>query len=324
MSSYGRLIVNGGVIADNSATGASSPGGGLYNRSALTVTNATLANNSAVAGGGIYASQATTFVSNTIVQSNSALTGAGITQLDGDIKLVDVLVANHGPVNNNLGYPDKGGGLLINGANARVERVTFQNNAGDFGGALYAEGAVVQMLNATIATNITSDSGAGIYVHSGQVHLTHVTVSGNTISTPVSTTAGIGVHVQPGATLVMTNTLLSGNVTAPARVSGNCGGAASVGAQSLSSDASCAFGGGRDSVALPLGSLRNYGGFAPTQLLPQGSPAIDAGAAAGCLPTDQGGIARPVGAGCDVGAIEARDSDFARRVFMPLAIRGAA
>jgi hypothetical protein len=49
--------------------------------------------------------------------------------------------------------------------------------------------------------------------------------------------------------------------------------------------------------------------------LQPGSPAIDAGAAAGCPATDARGVLRPAGAGCDIGAFE---------VATPVAATGAA
>lgn len=42
-----------------------------------------------------------------------------------------------------------------------------------------------------------------------------------------------------------------------------------------------------------------------THALPAGSPAIDAANSPACPPTDQRGVARPVGSGCDIGAFEA-------------------
>jgi hypothetical protein len=53
-----------------------------------------------------------------------------------------------------------------------------------------------------------------------------------------------------------------------------------------------------------LGPLADYGGPTPTMPLLAGSPAIDAGPATGCLPTDQRGRTRPYGPACDIGAFE--------------------
>jgi hypothetical protein len=54
-----------------------------------------------------------------------------------------------------------------------------------------------------------------------------------------------------------------------------------------------------------LGPLADNGG--PTQTMSPliGSPAIDAGTDSGCPATDQRGVARPQGASCDIGAVEA-------------------
>jgi hypothetical protein len=53
-----------------------------------------------------------------------------------------------------------------------------------------------------------------------------------------------------------------------------------------------------------LGPLRFNGGFTPTAAPLPGSPAIDAGSDLVCPPTDQRGQPRPVGAHCDIGAVE--------------------
>jgi hypothetical protein len=53
-----------------------------------------------------------------------------------------------------------------------------------------------------------------------------------------------------------------------------------------------------------LGPLADYGGPTLTMPLLAGSPAIDAGPATGCLPTDQRGRTRPYGPACDIGAFE--------------------
>ncbi len=58
-----------------------------------------------------------------------------------------------------------------------------------------------------------------------------------------------------------------------------------------------------------LASLANNGGATPTLLPAADSPAIDAGADDDCAETDQRGISRPQGAGCDIGAVERAASD---------------
>ena len=50
--------------------------------------------------------------------------------------------------------------------------------------------------------------------------------------------------------------------------------------------------------------LADNGGPTSTHALQPTSPAIDAADGAACPATDQRGVARPQGAGCDVGAFE--------------------
>ena len=75
----------------------------------------------------------------------------------------------------------------------------------------------------------------------------------------------------------------------------------------LSSDASCDFTNTGDIVNTDplLGPLQDNTGPTFTHELLGGSPAVDAGTNIGCPATDQRGIARPIGASCDIGAYEA-------------------
>jgi hypothetical protein len=85
----------------------------------------------------------------------------------------------------------------------------------------------------------------------------------------------------------------------------------------FSDDSSCLLtntaGGDRQSAGSPglAGAVANNGGSTPTLLPQAGSPLIDFIPAARCqfdgasgVTTDQRGITRPQGAGCDIGAVE--------------------
>lgn len=63
-------------------------------------------------------------------------------------------------------------------------------------------------------------------------------------------------------------------------------------------------GGGNLDTDPKLGPLADNGGFTPTMLPGTGSSAIDTGTCSGAPATDQRGVARPQGNGCDVGAVE--------------------
>jgi hypothetical protein len=70
-----------------------------------------------------------------------------------------------------------------------------------------------------------------------------------------------------------------------------------------------------------LNRLGFYGGSTRTQPPLSGSPVLDAIPAEQCaLPTDQRGVARPQGAGCDIGAVEGAAEPLVRR-YLPLVRR---
>lgn len=93
-----QLTFSGGQISDNSTTGGTAPGGGLYSGigTAITVTNASLINNTAAAGGGLYALSAATTMADTLLSGNSARSGGGISQFGSTLTLTDVVLADNG------------------------------------------------------------------------------------------------------------------------------------------------------------------------------------------------------------------------------------
>uniref|UniRef100_UPI003569B55B choice-of-anchor Q domain-containing protein n=1 Tax=Actinotalea sp. TaxID=1872145 RepID=UPI003569B55B len=109
------------------------------------------------------------------------------------------------------------------------------------------------------------------------------------------------------ASMVLTNSVMEGFGGAVAcAIEG--GGAATItsGGNNVISDGSCNPNGTTDqsSTDALLGPLADNGGPTLTHALGAGSPAIDAADAGTSPATDQRGVARPQGAGFDVGAFE--------------------
>ncbi len=188
------------------------------------------------------------------------------------------------------------------------------------GGAVASSGNL-QMLNCTLAANVarggditfpsfplSSAYGGALFLNNTSI-LTHVTIAANRVNTGTgagsfgsssSVALGGGVYLSSGKVYVR-NSILSSNVPS------NCAGSLIDNGNSISSDATCAFTapGSRnktDPMLVPLGA---YGGPTLTMALRPGSPAIDAASPAFCLATDQRGVPRPQGRGCDIGAVEA-------------------
>jgi hypothetical protein len=70
-------------------------------------------------------------------------------------------------------------------------------------------------------------------------------------------------------------------------------------------DTTCfAVGSDRVTGSAGVGALADNGGPTSTHALLPGSPALDGADGALCPATDQRGVARPRGAGCDAGSVE--------------------
>jgi beta-glucanase (GH16 family) len=190
-----------------------------------------------------------------------------------------------------------------------LERSTVSGNtAGNVGGGLRTLGEAL-IENSTLSGNTSNWHGGAIFHTDGLLRLVHSTVAAN--QAPAPDLAGgifVGTFTAAGAEAVLTGSVLAGNSGAQC-VEGRFGsGAVRIRSEgsNVSSDSTCNLfaPGDRPSTNPQLGPLAANGGPTLTHALPAGSPALDAAAAASCPATDQRGVARPQGGGCDSGAYE--------------------
>jgi CSLREA domain-containing protein len=217
-----------------------------------------------------------------------------------------------------------------------ISSLTIENgNAGAgvfFGGGIDNDGTLT-VTNSTISGNSALIAGGGIN-NFGLLTVTNSTISGNkaaggggirnfgtltvTNSTISGNTAGAG---NGGGILNTSRATLKSTIVANSPSGGNCSGATitSTG-YNLSDDSTCSLGFNQtgDLNNTPAGldpnGLQDNGGPTKTIALLLGSPAVDAIPVAACtdqsiptpLPvtTDQRGVLRPQGPGCDIGAYE--------------------
>jgi len=232
-----------------------------------------------------------------VVMSNTATSGAGIYNegVGAVATIYDTRISG-----NTASAP--GGGLLNNGL-MTLSRSTIDHNRARSGGGIDHVGGNLHLENDTFSGNQAADNGGGLY-NRGSAVLTNVTFDGNLASGP---TTG-GNIFNDTAQLVIVNTIV-----AYSDPDGNCfnseGTIHSLG-HNLETADTCGFGsaGDQSNTDPLLGPLADNGGATPTHALLPGSPAIDAGDGAACPDTDQRGVARPQGAGCDIGAYEAVDA----------------
>ena len=267
----GAIVFIDSVTIQNGNPEAGAGAGGILNAGTLTLTNSTVTDNTGENfGGGI---------------SNS-----------GTLSLIDTTVSD----NILLGFNTSGGGggIFSTGTLSLTRSTVSGNSTIGRGGGIYGADPTIVITNSTISGN-TALNGGGIFNRFGTISITHATIAGNT-----ATDNGGGIW-NFGGTITLANSIVSGNTAAtPAD---DCAGSITSLGHNLASDASCAFAGAGDlnSTDPLLGPLQNNDGETETHALLAGSPAIDAVPLAFCtLPTDQRGVARPQGTGCDMGAFE--------------------
>jgi predicted outer membrane repeat protein len=283
----GTVTLTLNTLSGNSATNGS--GGGIFNTGTLTLANNTLSSNSANNGGGILNNGGTVTLTTSTLSRNSATNGGGGIFNTGTVALTTSALSSNSATN--------GGGGIYNSGTITLTHSTLSGNSatsnGSGGGIFNDSGGTGTLTNSTLSGN-SATFGGGILNLVGTLTLTHSTLSGNS-----ATSTGGGISNDSG-TVTLKNTLLSKGAAGA-----NCNGTflSNGAAYNLANDASC--GAGVTQVAsLGIGTLGANGGPTLTIPLLVGSLAVDAALAADCPADDQRGVARPIGAGCDIGAFE--------------------
>jgi hypothetical protein len=242
-----------------------------------------------------------------------------------------------------------GGGIfsLATGSSAfyndfvNIAQSTLSGNYAKDGGAIYHDGfitynSVLTLTNSTLSGNGVSEFGGGLNVYNSQAQFFNDTIASNMVHLGIPKPGpgiGGGLYVTTPAVLTIEDTIIAKNVrgngiTLP--VPDDCVSSGTTGTLAfdvLMTTTNCFISGPQigniEGLDPLLGLLQNNGGLTQTMGLLPGSPAIDAGATAGCtgaggvpITTDQRGFPRPVGPLCDIGAIEYTPN--ASLTFVPL------
>ena len=264
------LSLVGLTIREGSDTSSLGGGAVLANGGNVSINNCLFADTSAIFGGCVMVYNGALTVTNSTFSGCSGSIGGAITGFD---------------------------------ATMTVRHSTFSMNdavrsavADGSGGAIYAEGGTLAVSNSTIHRNSADSNGGGIAADNATVTIINSTLFNNT--------AGLGgnsLERSGSGSMTVVNTILYNRLGGA-----NCAGSIADGGNNLSySDSTCP---GAHANPL-LQSLNSNGGPTFTMLLGQGSPAINAGNDAVCAAApisglDQRGVTRPLGAHCDIGAVE--------------------
>lgn len=174
----GALHLTGAGVVNVSKTGvvnntAGAEGGGLWNSSTgtMTITGATIMNNSAAGtdpdqgGGGLFNDGGTMVVTRATISNNSALegsgSGGGILNNAGDLTVRGSAIADNEAAR-------AGGGIETKGGSVDIRYTAMANNrtgaAPGNGGALHISGAAtVDLANSTVKFNSAANEGGGLW-----------------------------------------------------------------------------------------------------------------------------------------------------------------
>jgi hypothetical protein len=297
VASKGTLAISALTVTNGLANNGVQGGGGVYNHGTMSVTGSTFTRNSnpsntGTSGGAINNSGILT-VGSSSFSGNSAQEGGGVFNQ----KTVTITGSTF---TNNTALVFGGGALLNAAGSETLVGDTFVGNTGPGGGAIDNDTALL-IVNSTFVNNTGGSNGGGAVENFGTTTIRQSTFSGNT------SPYGANLFNYTGFSMSVVDSIVAGG-----QVGSNCGGQAPITDQGYNIDTgtSCAFTATMHSLSSTqprLGALADNGGPTQTMALPAGSPALNlvpATAPVCAGTTDQRGVARPQGTGCDVGAYE--------------------
>jgi hypothetical protein len=234
----------------------------------------------------------------TVADGGNSFFAAGLLNNGGEVRVWNSTFSGNSAT-------DTGGGIENLSGLLTVTNSTFSGNSANDGGGIENEGTL-EVTNSTFSKNSAADIGGGIFNTSfGTLTVTNSTISGNS-----ATNHGGGIYNFSGGTATLKNTIVANSPSGE-----NCfsEGTLADGGYNIEDGTSCSFSEANNSMPstdpLLASSLAKNGGPTKTIALLKGSPALNAipQGTNGCgtdVITDQRGVKRPQGEGCEIGSFE--------------------
>lgn len=306
------------------------------------IVHSTFDQNTARAGGGVYASytdlliiEDSSFDSNQLQNWTSAIHSVGgtIYVLSTDTEIYNTEITNNTSMGGNAGIYSTG---ASGSYSLLVDTVTLDSNIG--GDTLFAGSVDLELYNSTLTNNVSINSYDSllwypiVYAANASAVIQNTTVSGNQgtgvkVSAPTTDQVNIenstiiantgefgGIsHGTTASNVFVRNSIVDQNTDSNGNLSDVAEYVTSLGYNLIGAPDSTFTADSTDQIGVnpQLSALANNGGSTQTHALQSASPAVDAIPVASCtdytgatLTTDQRGSARPSGSACDIGAYE--------------------
>jgi uncharacterized repeat protein (TIGR01451 family)/CSLREA domain-containing protein len=238
-----------------------------------------------------------------------------------NLTVTDLTVAN--------GFdPSMGAGIYNQSGILNVVKCTFSGNgvSGRVGGGGITNSGTLIIVNSTFSGNRGAGAGGGIYNQfGGSLSIINSTIVGNSVTTSICppgnfcTDQGDGGGIYNRGTMNLDNSIVAGNTATLG--SPDIGGFIDTASYNIITDSSLLYrwnglglpiylNGNNGNIAVASlatvlnTTLANNGGSTQTLALLPGSQAINTALPPSCPATDQRGVVRPQGMGCDIGSYE--------------------
>lgn len=318
----GTAMISGTSVMSNTA--GSSGGGFFTSLGTVIVENSVVNGNRAASGGGMYLTDdGTSTVARTTISGNTSTANAGGILHNGTYPHNSSLILQDVVLSDNATGGTAGGIFNINGG-LTISQSSIRNNTAAYGGGIHNFfGREVKIRMSTLSGNVArgggEGSGGGLFNELGDAILENVTMSGNTAEwqggglanlegsrtsllnvtmSENSALTGGGLHNASGS-ITLTNSIVANSLKG-----GNCSGGVTSSKNNIASDSTCVLANSLNNTDPKLTVLGNYGGPTQVHVPLAGSPAIDGVVGNDAPVFDQRGVARPLGAGYDIGAVE--------------------
>ncbi len=164
------ITAEGGVI-----TGTGPGGGGILDAGTLSLSNSTVAANTANSGGGVYLQGVSATLTNDTITGNTAATGGGGVTMEDGMNVISGGTVDGNDTTGAMTSEGEGGGIDIEDVNpgdsASLSNVDVSNNtaANDAGGMYVGNHCPtcsnpVTLTNVIVDNNTAGEAGGGLYV----------------------------------------------------------------------------------------------------------------------------------------------------------------